>query len=59
MKKAVRELQQILLEVIKTGEVHLRKWDAFGQRYTFDFSLEWQNRRAILRISSMTQQFQD
>jgi hypothetical protein len=43
------ELQRILLEVVKTGEVRLGRRDTFGQRYTLDFSIEWQNRSAILR----------
>ena len=43
------ELQQILLEVVKTGEVCLGRKDGFGQRYTLDFALEWQNRSANLR----------
>lgn len=37
------ELQTILLEVVKTHEVRLGRQDAFGQRYTLDFSLTWQN----------------
>ncbi len=43
------ELQQILLKVVKTGEVRLGRKDGFGQRYTLDFTLEWQNRSATLR----------
>lgn len=43
------ELQQILLEIVKTGEVRLGRQDTFGQRYILDFSLEWQNRSATLR----------
>ena len=43
------ELRQILLEVVKTREVRLGRQDEFGQRYTLDFPLEWQNRSAILR----------
>ena len=43
------ELWQILLEIVKTGEVRLGRQDTFGQRYTLDFSLEWQNRSATLR----------
>jgi hypothetical protein len=43
------ELQQILLEVVKTSEGRLGRRDTFEQRYTLDFSLEWQNRSAILR----------
>jgi hypothetical protein len=43
------ELRQILLEVVKTHEVRLGRQDEFGQRYTLDFRIEWQNRNAILR----------
>ena len=43
------ELRQILLEVVKTREVRLGRQDEFGQRYTLDFPLEWQNRSATLR----------
>ncbi len=43
------ELRQILLEVVKTHEVRLGRQDQFGQRYTLDFTLEWQNRNATLR----------
>ncbi len=45
------ELRQILLEVVKTHEAQLGKRDNFGQRYTLDFTIEWQNRRATLRSS--------
>lgn len=43
------ELRQILLEAIKTREAQLGRRDGFGQRYTLDFTIEWQNRSAILR----------
>lgn len=43
------ELRQILLEVVQTGEARLGRQDEFGQRYTLDFTLEWQNRSAIVR----------
>ncbi len=43
------ELRQILLEVVQTQEVCLGRTDKFGQRYTLDFRLEWQNRSATLR----------
>jgi len=43
------ELRQILLEVIKTHEARLGRQDEFGQRYTLDFTLKWQNRSAALR----------
>lgn len=43
------ELRQVLLEVVKTHEAQLGRRDEFGQRYTLDFTIEWQDRRAILR----------
>jgi meiotically up-regulated gene 157 (Mug157) protein len=42
------ELQQILLEVVKTHEARLERRDEFGQRYTLDFTVEWQNQSATL-----------
>ncbi|MDZ8110609.1 MAG: hypothetical protein RM338_34115 [Nostoc sp. DedQUE12a] len=43
------ELRQILLKVVKTHEVRLGRGDEFGQRYTLDFTLEWQDRSATIR----------
>jgi hypothetical protein len=43
------ELHQILLEVVKTHEARLGRQDEFGQRYTLDFTIKWQNRSATLR----------
>jgi hypothetical protein len=43
------ELSKILLEVVKTQEAQLGRQDKFGQRYTLDFQIEWQNRKATLR----------
>ncbi len=43
------ELRQILLEVVKVQEAQLGRRDEFGQRYTLDFIIEWQNRSATLR----------
>ncbi|MEG4803743.1 hypothetical protein QUB63_23525 [Microcoleus sp. ARI1-B5] len=43
------ELRQILLEVIQSHEAQLGRRDGFGQRYTLDFTIEWQNRSATLR----------
>jgi hypothetical protein len=43
------ELRQILLEVIQTHEALLGRRDRFGQRYTLDFTIEWQNRSTTLR----------
>lgn len=47
------ELRQILLEVVKTQEARLGRQDEFGQRYTLDFPLEWQNRSGIIRSGWM------
>lgn len=44
-----QELRQIILEVVKTNEARLGRCDEFGQRYTLDFPLEWQNRSATIR----------
>lgn len=43
------ELRQILLEVVKVQEAQLGRRDEFEQRYTLDFTVEWQNRSATLR----------
>ncbi|BAZ46042.1 hypothetical protein NIES4102_30700 [Chondrocystis sp. NIES-4102] len=45
------ELRQILLEVIRTHPAKLGRKDPFGQRYTVDFTLEWQNKSAVIRSS--------
>jgi hypothetical protein len=43
------ELRQTLLEVIKTHEVRLGRQDEFGQRYTLNFTITWQNKSATVR----------
>nr|WP_231663568.1 DUF6883 domain-containing protein [Pseudanabaena sp. 'Roaring Creek'] len=43
------ELRQMLLEIVKVQEAQLGRRDEFGQRYTLDFTIEWQNRSATLR----------
>ena len=43
------KLQQILIKTVETEEAKLGRGDEFGQRYTLDFELEWQSRKAILR----------
>lgn len=43
------DLRQILIEIVKTHEARLGRQDEFGQRYTLDFTIEWQNRNATLR----------
>lgn len=43
------ELRQILLEAARVQPAQLGRQDEFGQRYTLDFTIEWQNRSATLR----------
>lgn len=43
------ELRQILLEIVKTHSARLGRQDEFGQRYTIDFQLKWQDRSGIIR----------
>jgi hypothetical protein len=43
------DLRQILLEVVVTHEARLGRQDEFGQRYSVDFTIQWQNRNATLR----------
>jgi hypothetical protein len=43
------KLRRILLEVVTMHEARLGRQDEFGQRYTVDFMIEWQNRSATLR----------
>ncbi len=43
------ELRQILVEIVRVQSAQLGRQDEFGQRYTLDFTIEWQNRSATLR----------
>jgi hypothetical protein len=43
------ELRQILREVVQTKDARLGRQDEFGQRYTLDFTIAWQNKEATLR----------
>lgn len=42
-------LREILLERVGTEEAQLGRRDEFGQRYTVDFTLEWERRSARVR----------
>jgi hypothetical protein len=53
------ELRQILLEVVKTHEARLGRQDEFGQRYTLDFTLEWQDKSATIRSGWIIEQGSD
>ncbi|MDJ0737574.1 MAG: hypothetical protein QNJ47_26515 [Nostocaceae cyanobacterium] len=50
------DLRQILLEVVKVQEVQLGRRDDFGQRYTLDFTLEWQGKSTIVRSGWIIEQ---
>ncbi|MBW4487588.1 MAG: hypothetical protein KME12_07345 [Trichocoleus desertorum ATA4-8-CV12] len=54
--KDAEDLRQILLEVIKSQEARLGRHDEFGQRYTVDFPLQWQDRSAIVRSGWIIEQ---
>ncbi|UKO95851.1 DUF6883 domain-containing protein [Nostoc sp. UHCC 0870] len=43
------ELRQIILKAAKIYEVSLNRRDQFGQRYTLDFPLTWQDKTATIR----------
>ncbi|MEH2006475.1 DUF6883 domain-containing protein [Nostoc sp.] len=53
------ELRQIILKVVKTHEVCLARHDEFGQRYTLDFTLEWQDRSATIRSAWIIEEGSD
>ncbi len=42
-------LRRILLDVVKVQPAQLNRQDEFGQRYTLDFLIEWQNQSVVLR----------
>lgn len=50
------ELRQILLDVVKVQDAKLGRQDEFGQRYTLDFEVQWQNRNATLRSGWIIEQ---
>lgn len=43
------DLRQLLLEAARTKEPSLGRSDAFGQRYTIDFVLEWRGKSSTVR----------
>lgn len=47
--KDAEVLRTILLEVVKTHDIKLGRCDDYGQRYTLDFVLEWQAKKATIR----------
>jgi hypothetical protein len=56
------ELRQVLLEVIQTHEAQLGRKDQFGQRYTLDFAISWQNKMqpfGLVGLLNIVRRFQD
>ncbi|MEZ4727173.1 MAG: hypothetical protein R3E79_08585 [Caldilineaceae bacterium] len=49
-------LRTILLQVVRSYEAQLGRRDAYGQRYTLDFLLEWQGRQALIRTGWIIEQ---
>ena len=43
------ELRNTLLETVKTQDAQLGETDAYGQRYTLDFTLNWRGKQARIR----------
>ena len=43
------ELRNALLEAVKKQEAQLGEKDPYGQRYTLDFTLNWQDKQATIR----------
>ena len=43
------DLRVLLLQAVKTSEAQLGRRDAYGQRYTVDFLLEWHDKQAMVR----------
>ncbi len=43
------ELRNALLEAVKKQDAQLAEKDAYGQRYTLDFTLTWQDKQATIR----------
>ena len=42
-------LRNALLEAVKKQDAQLGEKNAYGQRYTLDFTLEWQGKQATIR----------
>ena len=42
-------LRSALLEAVKEQEAQLAEKDAYGQRYTLDFTLNWRDKQATIR----------
>jgi hypothetical protein len=43
------DLRDLLLEAVTTHEAHLGRRDTYGQRYTVDCQVIWQDKRAMIR----------
>ncbi len=43
------ELRNTLLETVKTQDAQLGETDAYGRRYTLDFTLNWRGKQARIR----------
>ena len=43
------ELRNALLEAVRKPDAQLAEKDAYGQRYTLDFTLTWQDKQATIR----------
>ena len=47
------EFRNVLLEAVKEQDAQLGEKNAYGQRYTLDFTLNWQDKQATIRSAWM------
>lgn len=47
--KDSESLREILLQMVRTQDAKPGRHDAYGQRYTLDFTLEWEGRQVVVR----------
>lgn len=43
------DLRNILLQEVVTSNARSGRRDAYGQRYTLDFEIDWRGKRAVIR----------
>ena len=53
------ELREFLLQAVKTADAQVGRREAYGQRYTVDFLLTWQDRQAMVRSGSIIEHHAD
>jgi uncharacterized protein DUF6883 len=49
-------LRELLLEAVRTRDAQVGYEDAYGQRFSVDFIVEWRGKRAIIRSGWIVEQ---